>query len=214
MNTDDKKVLSDALSASLYLAGLLEHQSPRSLGFLPDGIVPSNIPGQKIPLFIREREGAFILSTTTLPGRTPVLLPEVVFEQPALAAQIALLPVRSHLECRFIAIDTPVTPRGERGFFPTLMLVMDGTTGLVNLTKISAYDESTTPDTTVTDFATKILAAGYRPSVIYVQDSFTEALLRDFCAKTGISFQRVSRFKHLSEAWESLSYGMRQGHLC
>lgn len=54
-------------------------------------------------------------------------------------------------------------------------------------------------------------ASGTRPSTIYVMEDFTEALLKDFCSKTGIQLKCVKKLKHLQQAWLELSLAMRMG---
>lgn len=208
VDAGDLAVAEEAISASLYLAKLIKKQYFVSLGFLPDGIHPSTRGGQIIPMLVPDGKKGYTLSQTSLPAKTAEVLPDVPFDRPELTTQIAMLPVRSNTECRFIAIDTPVMPKGEKGYFPVLMLCVDGNTGFVSFTEITKFEAAQIPEKTVEEFAIKLIAAKIRPSVIYVEDPFTEALLKGLCSKTGIRLQRVSRLKHLREAWLSLSREM------
>ena len=210
VDAEDLAVTEETLSASLYLARLIKKQYYVSLGFLPEGIHPSPIGGQIIPMLVPDGKKGYTLTHTTLPARSAEVLPAVPIDRPELTVQIAMLPVRSNTECRFIAIDTPVMPKGEKGYFPVTLLCVDGNTGMVSFTEIGKFDPALTPAKTVEDFAYKMIAAKVRPSVIYVEDSFTEALLKNLCSGTGIRLQRVSRLKHLREAWTSLSEGMKR----
>lgn len=206
----DEDVMEEVLTAVIWLGGQVMKQSYISLGFTWQGIRPSDIGGQEVPMVVRSGRG-WRISATTLPPRAPEKHPVVEYSHPDIAMQIAMLPVRSNLECRFLAVDTPVTPKGEKGYFPVLLMFVDGNTGYVNITKAEQFNPAATPLRLVEEFALKILASGSRPFVVYVMEDDTQAMLKDFCTKTGIKMQRVNRLKHLQEAWDSLSNAMRSG---
>lgn len=114
-----------------------------------------------------------------------------------------MLKPSSNLECRQLVLGTPVMETNIP-CLPVLIMAVDGNTGHVTVTKAAA-DSPDIAEELILDLSLKILNLGYRPTRIYVQDDRTQSLLKDFCAKTGIPMQRVSRLKHLHEAWESLS---------
>lgn len=205
----DESAMTEVLAAAAHLGDLLKENHAFSLGFMPFRRPITDKPGWEVPFFVPDGKGGFLLEKTPLPGRTPEPLPAVAFDRPDLAMQLAMLPVRSNLECRFIAIDTPVMPKGEPGFFPTTLLFVDSQTEIVGFTDIDKFDAGTTPVHTVKDFALKMTASGIRPSTIFVMEDFTEALLKDFCSKTGIHLKRVRQLKHLNQAWQELSFAMR-----
>lgn len=84
------------------------------------------------------------------------------------------------------------------------LLSIDGNSGHVTITQITRDSPSMAEDQ-ILDLSLKIVNMGYRPTRIFVQDDRTQALLTDFCHKSGIPLQRVSRLKHIQEAWISLS---------
>ena len=206
----DMDAMEEALSAAIFVAKrLAKLKAFPVMGFTMDGIHPSDSPGQDIPLLSPLGRGSFELSKTILPGRTPDTASEVSFDRPELTVQISMLPMRSNLECRFITVDVAsVAEPGKRPYFPTLMLSVDGNTGFVTLPRIEgAYDE-TTPAKSVEDLALHIIGSGTRPGTIFVEDDTTQLMLKDFCSRTGIKLQRVSRLKHLEEAWTSLAQAL------
>lgn len=203
----DMDAMEEALSAAIFVAKhLAKLKAFPAMGFTMEGIHPSDSPGQKIPLLSPLGKGSFELSTTVLPGRTPDTASAVTFDRPELTMQISMLPVRSNLECRFITVDVaPIAEPDRRPYFPTLLLIVDGNTGFVTMPKIGgAYDE-TTPAQSVEDLALRIIGNGTRPGTIFVEDDTTHAMLQDFCTRTGIKLRRVSRLKHLEEAWVSMT---------
>lgn len=208
LDSKEEDTMEQVLSASLHLVGLIRKQSLTSLGFTRSGIRPSDEGGEAVPLLLYDSR-EWIVSKTDLPGRTPVNVSPVTYTHTDIAIQIALLPVRSNLECRLISISTPVVPEGERGFFPVMMMFVDGNTGFVNITGAEKFDADATPPRLVEELALKVLAAGFRPSTVYVMEDYTRSMLEDLCSQTGIKLQEVNRLKHLQEAWGSLSRALR-----
>lgn len=198
----DVEALEDAFSASLFLAEKLKSSSMFDLGFSENGIRASDRGGQIIPL-IAPKGNSFAIKMTTLPGRMPEVYPEPSFNHPELVVMLAGLPVLSNLECRQMVMASPVQ-NGDERYFPITILAVDGNDSHVIFTNIIKESDKA-HETMVQDLALKIVNSGHRPTKIFVQDDRTELLLKDFCAKTGITMARVTKLKHLSYAWHELS---------
>jgi len=198
----DADAMEDALRASVFLAKYLKRNSMGSAGFDYNGIRPSDTGGQTIPFLVPNGK-KWEIQSTSLPARMPVNYPAPMFNYPEIIMQIALLKPFSNLECRQLVMGTPVMET-EVPYLPVLVMAVDGNDGHVTITEAAA-DSPNLPENLILDLSLKILNLGYRPTRIFVQDDRTQALLKDFCAKTGIPMQRVSRLKHLQEAWEFIS---------
>jgi len=201
-NQSDADAMEDALRASAFLANYLNRNSMESAGFSDDGIHPSDIGGQRIPFLVPNGK-TWKIQSTSLPGRTPATYPTPIFNHPEISIRIATLKPFSNIECRQLVIGAPVMET-EVPCLPVLLMAVDGNDGHVTITE-AAPDSPNLPEDQILDLSLKILNLGYRPTKIFVQDERTQALLKDFCTKTGIPMQKVSRLKHLQEAWEFLS---------
>ena len=210
VNGRDAEDMEDALEVAVAVALALKKTYLSALGFSEKGIRASDRPGQTIPCFTPGKKCTSSFEMVELPGRTPVEFPKPTFDRIELAMAISQLPYGADLECRQVVVNAPVMKEDGSAFFPLMLLIVDGRTGYVRISKAGESSNDTISDE-VTELAMNIIGAKARPHKIFVQDDRTEALLGEFCRKCGITLHRASHLKHLRDAWSSLNRWLEQG---
>lgn len=212
---EDEEAIYEALLGGLEVGRVLQEEGVEELlkrGFLSFREYP--IPGRrkKIPLLKRDGE-KFNWSKTTLPpydpGRNPA---PTLFNNPSLTTLLLSMKGEGVFQCRFTYAPAEVqTDKDKAPVVPGWIFTLDENDWNIIPTvpePAMAEDLAKLPESLGDTFA----AMNRKPSVIKVCDPTTEALLEDFCGKTGITLQMVKALPQVDGAFDSICQMMRRGY--
>lgn len=205
----DAKDITEALNAAIAVAEKLQQREWTGMGsmlsehgFDEKCHYPSKKGGKTVPFLIPKDNGTYEWSTTVLPAEEKEVLQKPKYTNMIVAARLKEKPHRGTLQCRLIHLPTPIgeSRNGEK-FFPSVLLCVKGDSQQI-LPVIPGSPAEEAPEQTLNGIASALLNESTCPETIYVADKKTNALLNDFCKKTGIRLEMVKEIPELYDAWD------------
>lgn len=189
LETDrDEWRMTRALEAALALSGMLLRTSGEELGLCPIGREPDRVP------LLTRRGREWELSHTPLPAAEDSWQ-EVSFENELTLTRVRRLARSGIWECNMTYVSNPFPGADPHAalVYPLMLCSTDALTGDMLAPSISNEGKE---GELLDEFARMMLEKNERPTRIRCGDDRTFALLKDFCAGTGIERER----KELSRA--------------
>lgn len=195
---EEESRLIQALEASVWLRKTLNSRDKQSLGLNP---VSDNT--LKIPLLMKINE-KWKLGYTILPNPEQIW-PAPVLENEVLTARIRKLKKKGTWESGSFYLPEPARSEDDEEpapYFPLILLNVDRKTGMVMIPIIGAAGQE---EKMLLDLAERMVSENDCPAKILVGDARTEALLKDFCARTGVQLRYEGNLRAFEEAKASLN---------
>lgn len=194
---EDQEYLCQALSAAIEVAKKLETQDMQSLGFQAEAKA-----GDPIPM-LEYGEAGYIWGTTLLPQPIKRGFPSPELDE-FTAARLKGVNRAGTWACKLLRMFQPVQMEAnEAPYFPVMLLSMDCDSEYV-LPGDFVVDYETNANQVLTGLAQCMLDEDYMPKTIQVSDRRTEALLKRFCARVGITLQMCTALPELEQVIEDL----------
>lgn len=196
----DARDIVEAFRAAIAVAEELKHRSPMELGFGEAADYPAMQGGKVVPYLIPNAEGAYDWTTTVLPAFQPGEYPAPEFENDILASALRKLPASGEWQVRFIHLPVPLDGgENEDPFLPGVLLCIDVESGAL-FPVFSTEGEGEETDRILVALANSLRRNDGKPGTIQVGDERTESLLKDFCARCGISLSYRKELPELEDA--------------
>lgn len=171
---EDYHYIEQALEASLALADILEEKSPKDIGL---GIMPLE---DKL-ILLEKLNGKYVLSDTIdIDWKNNSFYTRADMVYMSTAKKLKKLRKKTDVECKLIALSSPVYEKGSDPYYPQLLLALEKRRGtIIPVKPIKNYRKN--PNAAVNNFLESIMKEGLKPVKISVSDKRTYFLLEDTC---------------------------------
>ena len=193
----DEQRICDALSAAVALKKMLRNYSKEDLGFYSVDEEPKKIP------MLAFTDGRWIMKYTPLPA-AEMRYPEPVLANDVTAARIKRKAKAGVWECGMLRLPNPVQEEGhedEAPYYPLALIFVELENQMVQQPIVTNGED---PDEMLNEFADYLLTLKTVPRTIRCGDDRSYALLKDLCAKTGITPERTDEPEALDDVIEDL----------
>ena len=193
----DEQRICDALSAAVALKKMLRNYSKEDLGFCSVDEEPKKIP------MLALTDGRWIMKYTPLPA-AEMRYPEPVLANDVTAARIKRKAKAGVWECGTLRLPNPVQEEGhedEAPYYPLALIFAELENQMVQQPIVTNGED---PDEMLNEFADYLLTLKTVPRTIRCGDDRSYALLKDLCAKTGITPERTDEPEALDDVIEDL----------
>lgn len=208
-NEKDCQDITVALKAGLAVADKtdnLDLPGLIGLGLNPHDLYAPIEGGKVIPLLVPTEDGSFRWEEIATPELVEDKYPDILYNDAATAERLKKMRHQGILQCRLIHLPAPVGSP-ENSYYATMLLVVNKLNG--EAVPIMSRDENTDDETLGNIFASTLANSGVCPTTIEVCDDRTEAMLDDFCEKTGIKLAWHESLKTLDRVRAQLFFQIR-----
>lgn len=207
--TDEKDAsdIVEALHAALAVSAKVNPDNLVELGFDVEGNYPTLEGGKAVPYLVPNADGtSYDWQTIQLPALQPDAVSETPFSNDILVRQVKRLSSKGVLQMKLMHMPTPIGGDGGEPYLPVMLFCVE----VVNtwVFPILTNDGKEEGAEMLSMLANLLYKKGARPKVIEVNDIKTEMLLKDFCARCGITLSRVDELPSLREAYNFVLSGM------
>lgn len=193
----DEQRICEALAAALEVSRRMETHTKKDLGFA------SVLTGAKCIPYLEQADGEWVWSSVPVPEAEP-FYPRPLFENEVLAARIRKMKKRGTWECSAVFLPNPVQAEEGDGEAPWFVMVLV----TADLDRDSVSQGATVYGVdfaeAMNQYAENMLDQETAPVTLFVCDDRAEAILEDFCKKTGIRMQRTGEPEMMEEILEDL----------
>ncbi len=189
--------LSEALSAALQVAELLEAQTPEELGL---EVMYDDMEGM---MMLKRQGQAWELGRTPLPPEPPKVYPSPKPSNDIAVASLKKMKKTGIWECEIIRFPQPVqNDPGEPPVFPALLIAVDSSTGyMLQVSPVENYEKN--PEELLNLFMDALLQEKIRPIKIKARDERTYAFAAGLCEKLKVAVSIEDDLPALDEAEDS-----------
>ena len=207
----DAFIAEEALKAATFFVKKFYEKSYLGVNLDPMGKYPDPIGGKRIPLIKNNKDGSYHLSVTTTPALRPFLYIAPIYENDILAIKLKKMVKGGDLECRLLHIPVPIadSKKPVPPVVGTLILADKNTSEM--LMPITTIDYPDEPQRLLTQLAIYLSDGGICPQSIFVSDSKTYLLLKNFCKKCDIQLYSVDEMPDMDMMCISMIREMTQG---
>lgn len=207
---NDREVedLTLALRAAAAVGRAVGQSGLAALGFEVDGDYPDEDGGKPIPLLVAREDGSWEWSSTETPELEEDEFPEPVFDDGQAISALKSIQHRGVYQMRAMHMPIPVGHM-EASYLPMILVLIRKIDGFIMPLISNATGPSDGADL-VEQLASKLIDSHICPMTIEVRDERTEALLADFCDKTGIRLASVRRTAMLDNALMELFMSLQR----
>ncbi len=193
----DGQRICDALSAAVALKKMLRKTSKEDLGFCSVDEEPERIP------MLALADGRWVIKYTTLPAAG------MRYPEPALANDVTVARIKRKAkagvwECGTLRLPNPVQEEGhedEAPYYPLALIFIELGNELVQQPIVTDGEDSSEM---LKEFAEYLLTVKTIPRTIRCGDDRCYALLKNLCAKTGITLERTDEPEALEDVIDDL----------
>lgn len=199
LNEDEMSDLGIALKAGIEVASRVKGMTLAELGILgfrEDGYYPSTAGGDRIPLLEMHEDGSFKWSVTVTPKANDTSFSTPLFSNILAIGRLKTMQRMGAFQCKVLHMQAPV--KNKAGVFYPLLMVLVNDEGMMFPVMQNSEDPHA-EDELLGQLAFTLISMEVYPEEFLVDDSFSEAFMKDFCKKTEIKLKKVGYLTELEE---------------